>query len=192
MAREPALCALPPRHASRNNIAAVTARRLFTRMCSCPPLPDQAVAVGLRFGTVDPQNTFSDREVAVGLSYGKANTKTPRPFARLDPVFAHDNSGRSVLCAIKEESTRLLISSPFSKRPNKKGPPRERPLLPPARAPLQKMPTGSTDPAWFFSTLTHMFSGYVCPCGTGRISDTARRASGDATASSLVSWMLFP
>ena len=58
MAREPALCALPPRHASRSNIAAVTARRLFTRLCSSPPLPDQAVTVGLRCRTADPQTLF--------------------------------------------------------------------------------------------------------------------------------------
>ena len=44
-----------------------------------------------------PSNTFSDHEVAVGLRYGKVNTKTPRSFARLDPVFARDSSGRSVL-----------------------------------------------------------------------------------------------
>ena len=35
-------------------------------------------------------------------------------------------------------------------------------------------------------------SSYVCPSGTGKKSDTARRASGDATASSLISWTLFP
>ena len=41
-------CALraPPRHASRSNIAAVTARRLVRLNCLYPPLPDRAVAVG--------------------------------------------------------------------------------------------------------------------------------------------------
>ena len=75
----------------------------FARTCSPPPLPDQAVTVGLRCGTVDPQ---TDHEVAVDLRCGEANTKTPRSFARLDPVFARDNSGRSVLLSIKEKSTR--------------------------------------------------------------------------------------
>ena len=48
----------PPRHGSRKNKAAVTARRIFTRTCSSPPLPDQAMAVGLRCRTVDPQTRF--------------------------------------------------------------------------------------------------------------------------------------
>ena len=34
----------PPRHASRSNKAAVTARRLFRQTCSLPPLPDHVVA----------------------------------------------------------------------------------------------------------------------------------------------------
>ena len=142
MAREPALCALTPRYASRNNTAAVTARRLFTRTGSSPPLPDQAVAVGLRCGTVDPQTLFSDHEVAVDLRCGKANTKTPRSFARLDPVFARGNSGRSVLFSIKGESTRLATSSPFSKRHNGKEPPRVKTLLPLARARSRRHPQG--------------------------------------------------
>ena len=62
----------------------------------------------------DPQTIFSDHEVAVGLRCGKANTNTPKYFARLDPVFARDSSGRSVNFSIEEESTRLATSSPFS------------------------------------------------------------------------------
>ena len=99
-------------------------------MCLSPPFPDQAVAVCLRCGTVDPRNTLSDHEVAVDLRFGNANTRTPRSFARLDPVFARDNSGRSVLFSIKEESTRLATSSPFSKRHNGEEPPRVKILLP--------------------------------------------------------------
>ena len=68
----------------------------------------------------DPQTLFADHEVAAGLRYGKANTKTPRYFARLDPVFARDRSGRPVFFSIKEESTRLATSSPFCKRSNGK------------------------------------------------------------------------
>ena len=146
----------PPRHASRNNKAAVKARPIFTRPCSSPPLPYQAVAVGLRCGTVGPRNTFSDHEVAIDSRCGKSNTKTPRSFARRNPVFARDNSGRSVLFSIKEESTRLATPSPFSKRHDGKEPPRVKTLLPLPRARLQKTPTGSTDPASSFNTLTHV------------------------------------
>ena len=75
-------------------------------MCSSPSLADRAVAVGLRCGTADPQTLSSAHEVAIGSRYEKTNTKTPRYFARLDPVFARDSSERSVLWFIKEESTR--------------------------------------------------------------------------------------
>ena len=109
-----------------------------------------------------PSNIFSGHEVAVGLRCGKAN-KTPRYLARLDPVFARDNSGRSILFSIKEESTRLATSSPLSKRHNGKEPPRVKTLLPLARAPLQKTPTGSTDPAPSFNTLTHVFQATSVP-----------------------------
>ena len=114
----------PPRHLSRSHKAAVTARRLFRRTCSCPPLPDHVVAVGLRYGTADPKTLFPDPEVAVGFRCGKANAKTPRYFARLDPVFVRDTSGCSILFPIKKESTRLVTSSPFSKGPNGKEPSR--------------------------------------------------------------------
>ena len=83
-----------------------------------------------------PSTIFSDHEVAVDFRSGKANTKIPRSFARLDAVFARDSSGRSVFFSIKEESTRFATSSPFSKRPNGKEPPRVNQLWPPARAPL--------------------------------------------------------
>ena len=78
MAREPALHApLPPGHALRSNETAATARRPPKQTCSPSPLSVQVVAVGLRCG--------------------KANTKTPRSLARLDPVFPRDSSGRSIL-----------------------------------------------------------------------------------------------
>ena len=146
MAREAALCALPPMDASCSNIAAMTARRLFMRMCSSSLLPDQAMTVGLRCGAVGPLNTFSDDEVAVDLSCGKANNIIPTFFARLDPGFARDNSGRSVLFSTKEESTRLATSCPFSMKQNGKEPAREKTLLLLARVPLQKMPTWFTAP----------------------------------------------
>ena len=132
-------------------------------MCSPPPLPDQAVAVGLRCGTIDARTLFSDHEVAVHLRCGKANTRTPRYFSRLDPVFARDNSGRSVLFSIKDESTRIATSSPFFKRHNGKELPRVKTLLPLARASVQKASTGSTDPASSFNTLTHVFQASSAP-----------------------------
>ena len=140
----------------------MTARRLFTRRCSSPPLPDQAVAVCLRCGTVDPRNTFSDHEVAVDLRCGKANAKTPRSFVRLDPVFVRDNSGRSVLFSIKEESKRLATSSPFSKRHNGRELSRVKILLPCASlAPEDAHRV--TDPASSFNTLTHVFQATSAP-----------------------------
>ena len=87
---------------------------------------------------------------------GKANTKTPRSLARLDPLFPRDSSGRSILFPIKEESSRLATSSPFSKRANGKEPPRVGPMLPPTRAPLLKTPIGATSPAPSSRTLTHV------------------------------------
>ena len=48
----------PPTDASRNNTAAVTASRHFRLTSSSPPLPDHAMAVGLRCGTADPQTMF--------------------------------------------------------------------------------------------------------------------------------------
>ena len=87
---------------------------------------------------------------------GNANTKTPRSLARLDPVFPRDGSGRPILFPIKEESSRLATSSPFSKRANGKEPPRVGPMLPPTRAPLLKTPIGATSPAPSSRTLTHV------------------------------------
>ena len=121
---------------------------------------------------------------------GKANTRTPTYFTRLDLVFARDCSGRSVVVFMKEESTRLATSSLFSKTPNGKEPPRDKPLWPPTRTPLQTTSTGSTGPA-SASVRSPPFLRLCLPIGSGRRSDTARRASGDATASSLISWTLF-
>ena len=78
-------------------------------------------------------------------------------FARFDPVFARDDVGRSVFFSIKEESTRLATSSPFSKRHNGREPLRVKTLLPLFRAPLQKTSTGFSDPALSFNTIAHVF-----------------------------------
>ena len=126
----------PPRHAPRSKRAAVTTRRPHTRAGSSPLPPD--------------------REEAVGLRRGKANPKTPTFFARFDPVFPRDSSGRSILVPIKEESTSLATSPLSSKRTNGHEPPRARSIFPPARAPLKKTPTRSTGLASSLGTLTHV------------------------------------
>ena len=110
-----------------------------------------------------PSNTLSDHEVAYNLRCGETNTKPPRSFARLDQVFARDNSGRSLLFSIKEVSTRLAISSSFSKRRIGKESPRVKPVLPVARAPLWKTVTGSTDHGSSFNTLTHVVQAASTP-----------------------------
>ena len=71
-------------------------------------------------------------------------------------MFARDNSGRSVLFFIKGELIRL------AKRQNGKEPPQVTTLLLPL-APLQKTPTGSTDPASSFNKLTHVFQATSAP-----------------------------
>ena len=78
-------------------------------------------------------------------------------------MFARDNSGRSVLVSIKEESARLSILFPFSKRTDGIEPPRVKTLLSPARVPHQNTPTGSTNPASSFNTLTHVFKATSVP-----------------------------
>ena len=155
-----ALCA-SPRHASGSNKAVVTARRLFRRTCSFPLLPNHVMAVGLR--CADLKTLFPDHEVAVGLRWGKANNKSRRYFARLDSVFVRDSSGRSILFSIKEESTRIATPSPFSKTSDGQESYRVEILLPPPRAPLLKMPTGSTGPASSSSTLTHVHQATSAP-----------------------------
>ena len=85
-----------------------------------PLLSDLVVVVGLRCGKANSKTLPPAHEVVVGLRCGKVNTKTPRSFARLDPVFPRDSIGRSILFPLKEESTILATSSPFSKRPNGK------------------------------------------------------------------------
>ena len=92
-----------------------------------------------------------------------ANIKTPRSFARLDPVFPRDSSGRSILFPIKEASSRFATSSPFSKKANGKEPPRVGPMLPPTRAPLLKTPIGATSPAPSSRTLTHVHQAASLP-----------------------------
>ena len=71
-------------------------------------------------------------------------------------MFTRDSSGRSTLFPIKEESSSLATSFPFSKRANGKEPPPVGSMLPPTRAPLMKAPTRSATPALYSRTLTHV------------------------------------
>ena len=87
---------------------------------------------------------------------GKANTRTSRSFARLDPVFPCDSSGRSILFPIKEEPRKLATSSPFSKSPNGKEPSWVRRLLPPTGALLPETGRGSAGPPSSSRTRTHV------------------------------------
>ena len=116
--------AAPPRHASRNNKDAATARHPLTRKCSPSSRSDQVATVGLRCGKAISKTPPPDHVVEVGLRCRKANTTTPSCLARLDPVFPRDSSGRSIFFPIKEESSRLATSFPSSKRANGKEPPR--------------------------------------------------------------------
>ena len=200
MAQEPALHAPLPLatrraamkllHASRSNTAAATARRPPKRTCSPSPLSDHLVAVDLRCGKANSNTLLPGHEVAVGLRCGKANTKAPRSFVRLDLVFPRDSSERSVPC-IKEESSRLATSSPFSKSLTERSlcgwdvcchPPEPR-----SRRSLQGLQALSV-----FTHANPRASGSVATSGTGRRIYSARRASGDATAPSPISWTLFP
>ena len=71
---------------------------LFDANVSTPPSPRPGSGGQFEVWDSRPSNTFCDHDVAVDLRRGNANTKTPRSFARLDPVCSCDNSGRSVIC----------------------------------------------------------------------------------------------
>ena len=117
----------------------------------------------MRCGKANSKILLPDHVVAVGLRCGKAKSKTPRHFARLDPVFPRDSSGCSIPFPIKEESTRLATSSPFSKMPNGQEPSGVGLLLLPTRAPLMKTPTRSAGPVSSSRTLTHMHQAASVP-----------------------------
>ena len=71
-------------------------------------------------------------------------------------MFPRDSSGCSISFPIKEESSRLSTSFPFSKRANGKELRRVGHMLPPIRAPLMKTPTRSAGLAPSSRTLTHV------------------------------------
>ena len=107
-------------------------------------------------------------------------------------MFTRDSSGRSILFPIKEESSRLATSFPFSKRANGKEPPSGGTYVATHPSPAHEDPYRVCKPCFVFTHANPRASGSVATSGAGRRTDTARRASGDATASSLISWTLFP
>ena len=92
---------------------------------------------------------------------GRIAQQPPRGWLR-DPAFPRDSSGRSIIFPIKEESSRLATSSPFSKRPDGKEPSRVGFMLPPTRAPLMT-PAGSAGPAPSSRTLTYVHQAASLP-----------------------------
>ena len=93
---------------------------------------------------------------------GRIAQQPPRGWLR-DPAFPRDSSERSIIFPIKEESSRLATSSPFSKRPSGQEPSRVGLLLPPTRAPLLKTSTGSAGPPSSSRTLTHVHRAVSVP-----------------------------
>ena len=148
MTKKPAPCTLPPGHASLGKKTAATTRRAHTRAGSSNLLPDRIAAVGLRCG--------------------KANPCAPRSFTRFNPVSPRDGSGRSIIFPINDQPTSLATSSLTFKRANGNEAPRARNLFPPAGASLSKTRTGSTGPAPFLSTLTHMHQATSAPVAQDR------------------------
>ena len=120
-----------------------------------------------------------------------ADTKTPRSRVQLCSAFPLHSSGRSTLFPVKEESTVLAPSSPFSSRSAGRTPSPVDILLTPTRAPLLKASTGSGCPLSSSRTIPHVRSA---PSATVKQekSDTARRASNDSTASGQINRAVIP
>ena len=138
----------PLNHVSRIKKTAATTCRPYTRTGSPPFL--------------------TDREAAVGLRCGKANSFTPRSFRRVNPVTPRDSSGRSILFPITEEPTNLPTSSLSFTRANGNESPRARNLFPLTRAPLSKTPTGFTGSVPSLGTLTHVHQATSAPVAPDR------------------------
>ena len=129
-------------------------------------------------------------EVAAGLRCGKSNTKTPRSFARVDPLLRRDGGGCSIILAIKEEPSRLATLSPLSKRPYGKEPSRVPPIAT-HPSPAHEDAYRVCRPCSVFMHTKSLACGSVAASGAGRRTDTARLASGDVIASSPIRWTLF-
>ena len=156
-------------HASRSNEAAATALRSPKRTCSPPLLPDHVVAVGLRCG--------------------KTNTTAPRYFQG------------SIQCFLAT-AVGALFSFPSKRQDGLPRPPFPRGLTEKCFSGGTFVATHSSPapedayrvcrPSLVFMHANPRASGFVVTIGTGRITDTARRATGDAKASSQISRTLFP
>ena len=190
--------ATPPSHASRSSEAAVTARRPPKRTCSPSPLSDQVVAVGLRCGKANSKTLLPGHEMAVGLRCGKANTK-------------HLDLWRgSIRCSLATVTSVLsFFPSRRSRRDWLPRPPSPRALtvgsllgwdlcchrgiyVATHPSPAHEDAYRVCRPCSVFTHANPRASGNVATGGARRRTDTARRASGDATASNPISWTLFP
>ena len=100
-------------------------------------------------------------------------------------------SGRSVLFSIKEES-RLATSSSFSKRPERKGAFSGGTYVATHPSRAHEDTCRVCRPCSVLKNANPRASGSVATIRAGRRTDSARRASGDDTASSPNSWRLFP
>ena len=160
-----------PNHAPHGTTRVAPSRRSFQRECPLLSPPGHAVAVGLRCG--------------------KANTETPRSRLKLDSAFPRNNDGCPILFPIEEESTRLATSSPFPTRSTGRKPSPVDPLLPPTGAPFLKSSTGSAGPLSSSRTPLHVRRAPSAPVEQEK-PGTARRASGDSTASGQINRTAYP
>ena len=158
--------AAPLSHAPRNSKTAAPARRSFRRRF--PPLPHPGHAV------------------AVGFRCGKADTETATSRLQLDSAFSRNSGGLFTPFLIKEELIRLTTSSPFPSRSTGKKPSPVGPL-----SPFLKASTWSASALSSSRTIPHVRSTLSDPAEQEK-HDTARRASGDSTASGQISRTAYP
>ena len=133
----------------------------------------------------------ADHEVAVGLRCKKANTKTPRSLVRLDPVLPRDSSGRSILFPSRRSRRDYQPRSPSPRgltETSTSGGTYVATHPSPAHEDVYRV----CKPCFVFTHANPRASGNVDNSGADRRTDTARRASGDSTVSSLICWTLFP
>ena len=122
---------------------------------------------------------------------GKADTEIPRSRLKLDAAFPRNNGDCFIILYIDKESTIRATSSPFPTRSAERKPSAVDTLLPPTRAPFIKSFTGSAGPLSSSRTPLHVRSTPPAPVEQDK-PDTARRASGDSTASGQINRTAYP
>ena len=119
-------------------------------------------------------------------------TPEPRPAKQPQPRLQHtDSSGRSACFHGKEESTRLATSSPVFSRYTGRKPFPVGTLLPPTRAQLLKVSTGSAGSFSSSRTVPHVRSAPSATVEQDK-AGTSRRDSGDSTASGQINRTVIP